>query len=261
MTSPSESALLDVAVAAARAAGNHALAHFGQAQKVAFRSRNDVKLQLDADCQALAEGVLRAAFPAHAVMGEEGGEFSEGADMLWIIDPLDGTVNFFNGLPHWCSSVAVRRQGEIVAAAVFAPYLDECYTATRQGDAHCNGRRISVSSTDQLEHALVLTGVSAILADERRRLACFGRMLGRTSKLRVLGAAALDLCFVAAGRADGLFEYALNLWDFAGGMLIAERAGGRFQRLYSVDSLHSGCLCTNGRIHDALLALVADPGA
>lgn len=223
-----------------------------------MRSRNDVKLQLDADCQTIAEQVIREAFPDHAVLGEEWGNLPADAEFLWVIDPLDGTVNYFNGLPHWCSSVAVQHRGESLAGAVYAPRLGECFTATRSGPAACNGAAIRVSATDNLEHALVLTGVSTILADETRRLACFGRLLANTSKVRVLGAAALDLCFVAAGRADALLEYALHLWDFAAGRLIVERAGGHYRPVLEVDALRSGCLCGNGLLDVPLFDLIRD---
>lgn len=256
MNRADESRFLEVAEAAARAAGEHALRCFGSAQQVAMRSRNDVKLQIDSDCQTIAERVIRGAFPKHPILGEEWGELPADAEFLWIVDPLDGTVNYFNGLPHWCSSVALHRCGEALAGAVYAPRLDECFTATHSGAAECNGQAIRVSATDQLEHALVLTGVSAILADEAVRLEKFGQLLANTSKVRVLGAAALDLCFVAAGRADALFEYALHLWDFAAGRLIVERAGGVFQPVLEVDALRSGCLCSNGRLQSALHTLM-----
>ena len=258
MSTAEERRFLATAEAAARAAGEHALRRFGQTQQVALRSRNDVKLQIDSDCQAIAENVIRDAFPDHAVLGEEGGAPPLDAEHLWIVDPLDGTVNYFNGLPHWCSSVALHRRGECLAGAVYAPCLGDCFTATRSGAAACNGAAIRVSKTDQLEHALVLTGVSAILADEEKRLACFGRLLANTSKVRVLGAAALDICFVAAGRADALLEYALHLWDFAAGRLILERAGGCYRPVLEVDALRSGCLCSNGRLDASLHALLLD---
>lgn len=246
---------LSVALDAALAAGGHAYRERGNTQHVEARTAHDVKLALDVTCQQLAEAVLRKSFPDHGVMGEEGGDLDADADWLWIIDPLDGTVNYFNRLPHWCSSVALRERGHIVVGVVFAPMTGECFTATLDGPACLNGKPIRVSSTDSLCDACVLTGLSAILEDPENRMGRLRSILGSTSKIRVLGASALDHCYVAAGRADGLVEYSLHVWDMAAGGLIVDRAGGHFEKVYMQSDLVSGSLSSNGVLHDPLREL------
>ena len=249
---------LSVALEAALTAGGYAYAERENLQQVEARTAHDVKLVLDSTCQKLAEAVLRKSFPDHQIMGEEGGTLDGGADWLWIIDPLDGTVNYFNRIPHWCSAIALRERGRVVAGVVFAPMTGECFTATLDGPACLNGVPIRVSSTDSLRDACMLTGLSAILEDPDDRMGRLKSILGDTSKIRVLGASALDHCYVAAGRADGLFEYALHVWDMAAGGLILERAGGRFEKVYKQSDLVCGSLGSNSLLHDPLRKLFVE---
>lgn len=246
---------LRVAVRSVMAAGDHALAECGKKQQIEVRTAHDVKLELDSACQTLVEDVILDTYPDHAVMGEEGGELDGSAEVQWVIDPLDGTVNYFHQMPHWCSSVALMEQGHVVLGVVYAPMTGECFTATVDGPACLNGDVIRVSSTNRLSDACMLTGLSAMLEDPEDRMGRLRAILGKTSKIRVLGASALDHCYVAAGRADGLFEYSLHLWDMAAGGLILERAGGKFERVHVQDDLVSGSLCSNGLLHDGLREL------
>lgn len=245
--------LLEIAVAAARAAGDHALANLHRRHEVFQRTAHDVKLQLDLECQAQAEQVVHQHFPQHPFLGEEGGDYVESAEQLWIVDPIDGTVNFSHGLPLWCASVAVRQAGRIAAGAVYAPMLNRLYTATADGSALCNGQPLHVSATGRLEESIVLTG---IFKEQPLSLELLATLTRTLQKVRIYGSAALDLCLLAHGQAEGYFESKIYLWDIAAAGLIAERAGARVEVLERFDALSCRLLASNGHIHDALKNLI-----
>lgn len=252
---PDHQELLACCTAAARAAGGHAFENYGRRGEIAQRSAHDVKLQLDIECQRIAESVIRAAYPDHRILGEEGGTFTDEGP-LWIIDPIDGTVNFMHGLPLWCSSVAVRVAGSVVAGAVFMPALKECFTATVDGPALLNGAPIQVSGVTRVADALVCTGLSKHVGKDPFTLATFEAISLKAQKSRLMGAAAVDICGVACGRADGYFESAIHLWDIAAAGLIVTRAGGRAEVLEQLDPVRMRYLCSNGRIHEELKGIV-----
>lgn len=254
--SPSHSDLLVCAVEAACAAGNHALANVRRRNEVARRFEHDVKLHLDIECQKKAEEVIRNAFPSHPVLGEEGGSFDAAANMLWIVDPIDGTVNFMHGLPLWCSSVAVRAGGEVVAGAVYLPVMKECFTATLGGPAMCNGQPIHVSGTETLATALVLTGLSKNLGEDLHTFDVLKAVSLKVQKARIMGAAAVDICHVACGLADAYIEAGIYLWDIAAAGLIARQAGARTEVIEKLSDVRFRFLCTNGKIHHALREVV-----
>lgn len=249
-------ALLDCAVAAARAAGRHALRHTKRRREVFALYRHDVKLVLDRECQAVAHGVIRRRFPDHGILGEEKLDSNRASEFLWIIDPIDGTVNFFHGLPIWCVSIAVQAQGRSAAGAVYAPELDEFYTARIGCPALCNGRPIAVSANARLNQALVSTGVGKQTRDNSSYAGLFETLGGRIQKLRILGSAALDICNVARGRTEGFFESGIFIWDAAAGSLIVEQAGGRAEILASGPGHRLALLASNGKIHERLKAIV-----
>ncbi len=253
---PSETRLLEVAVAAVHAAGRHALAHRRRRAEVAQRLQHDVKLVLDLECQRKAEQVIRAAFPNHAILGEEGASPNEAAGCEWIVDPIDGTVNFSHGLPVWCSSVAVRRGGETVAGAVFAPELGDLYTATRSGAARRNGRIIRVSEIARPEDAILATGLAAKTDDRVTSHGVFSALARRLQRVRIMGAAAVDLCHVAAGRLEGYLETSIYLWDVAAAGLIVRRAGGRTEVLEDLGGHRMRYLATNGLVHEPLREVI-----
>jgi myo-inositol-1(or 4)-monophosphatase len=255
--SPAIEDLLETAVAAARAAGTHALENRHRRNEVDSSSAHDVKLRLDRECQSVIEAVIHDAFPGHAVFGEEGGTRDGGAEYLWVIDPIDGTVNFQHDARHWGPSVACLRGGETVAGAVFLPALDECYTATVDRPAQCNGQPIRVSDTPTLEKSIVLTGLSKH-AGEEAALRVFRRLAQRAQKVRILGAAAADICMVAAGRADGYYETSLYEWDWAAAGLIARQAGARVEILEQHNELQARVMCATPRIADALRSALLD---
>lgn len=258
-----ESRLLTAAVEAARAATDHARQNRGRRHEVAQDFAHDVKLSLDTECQNIAIERIRAHFPDHAILAEE----SAGTDtdplhptpgFEWIIDPIDGTVNFSHGLPYWCCSVAVRLDGRTLAGAVHAADFNELYAATSSGPALCNGTPLQVSSVPTLAKSMVLTGLDQKPNLRGERYSVFRAISDSTQKTRVMGAAAIDICRVAAGQAEGYFESGIYTWDIAAGGLIVERAGGRIETL---DSLGPHCwrfLATNGHVHDPLKNVIME---
>jgi myo-inositol-1(or 4)-monophosphatase len=240
--------LLDVCVEAARTAGDHALKNNHRRGEIAQSFDHDVKLVMDSECQRVAEGVIHRHFPDHAVLGEEGSITSEHA-FEWIIDPIDGTANYTRGIPSWCCSIAVRRDSEILAGCVFIPVLNECYTATVDGPALCNGQPIQVSDIPTLGKATFFTGLTKDI--DPRSINFFSDMAQRANKIRILGSAAIDLCHVACGRSDGYFEAGLYLWDVAAAALIAERAGAVCTAWPRAEEHGLRFLGTNPHIHAA----------
>lgn len=250
--------LLEVAVNAARAAGRHAAGNLARRQESILVAAHDVKLALDVECQRIAERAILASFPDHAILGEEtaGATAPDHSPYVWIIDPIDGTVNFSHGLPFWCCSVAVQHRGRTAAGAVFAPALGELYTATATGPALRNGQPIHVSKTDRLEAALVMTGLDQKLSRRMKRLALFKAIAESVRKARVMGAAALDACRVAAGQADAYFESGIYTWDVAAAGLVVERAGGQIEALASPGPHRLVFLASNGHIHQPMKRLI-----
>jgi myo-inositol-1(or 4)-monophosphatase len=252
--------LLDGAIAAARAAGGHALAQVARRSEVLRGYAHDVKLQLDVECQALAEKMLLARFPDSVILGEEGPEAAvRGAGdtaLEWVIDPIDGTVNYSHGLPVWCCSVAVRRGGVTLAGAVYAPVPDELYSATCLSAATCNARPIRVSAVRDLGQAMIMTGLDKAVDPRRPAFEIFRAISIRVQKARVMGSAALDMCRVAAGQADGYFESGIFTWDIAAAGLIVQQAGGRAEVMGSQGGHRLRYLASNGLIHDELRQLI-----
>ena len=264
---PDLRALQDGAIAAARAAGQHALANVHRRGEALSRAHHDVKLALDVECQARASDVIRAAFPGHAILGEEdadtgprpgAGDEAPGA-YLWVIDPIDGTVNFSHGLRFWCCSVAVQHRGETVAGSVYAPAMEELYSARRRGGAWRNGEPIKVSTVADPAAAVVMTGLDKDPRGGIPPLTYFSRIASACQRPRVVGCAALDLCQVACGRADAYFESGIYIWDVAAAGLMVEEAGGKAEKLASLGGHRLQFLATNGRIHEELRALLTAP--
>lgn len=222
--------LLDTAIHAAREAGRVLREKLDQARTVDFKG--DVNLVTDADLasEQVLLGVLRSRFPSHRFIAEESGGSGAG-DFTWYVDPLDGTTNYAHGVPHFCVSVAVEGPGA-AAGVVFDPMRDELFAAARGQGATLNGRPIRVTSAAALKRALLVTGFPYDLeAHPEAPLGLFNRIVTRAQGMRRFGSAALDLCWVAAGRFDGFFEFGLKPWDVAAGALIVEEAGGVVKRI------------------------------
>ncbi len=217
---------LDSAVEAALAAGGLLRAHFGRVLTVDENHAHDIKLELDKRSQTLIESLLLARFPDHAILGEEGVRGEAGSEYEWIIDPIDGTVNFFYSIPHFAISIALRRAGKILVGVIYDPMRDELWTASEDTAAMLNGQPIAVSARTSLAEAVVSVGVAKSLESINHGLPLFERMVRSAKKCRMMGSASLDIAYVACGRLDAYIEGAISLWDIAAGLLLVEKAGG-----------------------------------
>lgn len=245
--------MLDTALEAASAAGKLLRQNFGSTLNVNLATHHDIKLEIDEQAQALITKVILADFPDHAILGEEGVTGSPDAPVRWVVDPLDGTVNYFYGIPHYAVSIAAQqRQGDqwqTVAGVVYDPELDEMFAATHDGPTTLNGQPVRVSDRAELAEAILSIGFFKSEETIRRALADFGRLVQQVRKVRIQGAAALDVVYVACGRYDGYQEYGIRLWDIAAGQLILERAGGRATVLATPDPHTFDAQMTNGKIN------------
>jgi len=198
---------------------------------IELKARNDLVSEVDRDTEAVIIEALHRAYPDHAITGEESGHAisaSNGSEYRWIIDPLDGTTNYLQGIPHYAISIAALRGRHIEHGIIVDPLKNEEFVASRGQGAHLNGRRIRVNPVTRLEDALLNTGIppGAIDTDLDRYMAQLGRFTGSCRAVRRLGSAALDLAYVAAGRSDGFWEFGLKPWDIAAGVVLVREAGG-----------------------------------
>ena len=218
---------LDAAVAAARAAGALLKEHLLVERRVNEFAAHDIKLELDVRAQDLITEMILARFPDHAIYGEEGIGGNQASEFQWIVDPLDGTVNYFYGIPHFCTSIAVRRNEKILAGVIYDPMRDELFCADGgDGTATLNGAPITVSTRAQLSETILSVGLAKVTETIDRNLPVLEQMIHRVRKCRMMGSAALDLAYVACGRLDGYIEAGISLWDVAAGILLVENAGG-----------------------------------
>lgn len=240
----------------AREAGSLLMDFFRQPVKIEYKGEADLVTVADRNSEALILQRIRQEFPGHDVMGEEGGRIESGSDYKWYVDPLDGTTNFAHGFPVFCVSLAVEHRGQRVAGAVFDPTRDEMFTAELGSGAQLNGETIRVSATSRLSDCLVATGFPSQKRHKNPNIHFYHQITLKTHGVRRAGSAALDLCCVASGRFDGFWEFKLNPWDTAAGVLIVEEAGGRVTDFsggpFQLASRET--LASNGLVHDALLA-------
>ena len=217
---------LDAAENAARAAGKLLRENFQQRQRVKAVAAHDIKLEIDVQTQELIGKLLLKEFPAHALYGEEGIVGDQSSDHQWIVDPLDGTVNYFYGIPHFCISIALRLQKEIVVGVIFDPIRSEMWIAQRGEVSKLNGNPIHVSDRAELAETVISIGLAKTGETINTNFPLLQQMIHRVRKCRVLGSAALDLAYVACGRFDAYIETGISLWDIAAGSLLVKNAGG-----------------------------------
>ncbi len=249
------SELLAAVTAAARAAAD--LLRTARPDRVKSKSNpRDLVTEWDVRSEELIRRVLAEHTPGVPVIGEEGGG-TETTELCWLVDPIDGTVNFAHGLPLWCVSIAAARGNELLAGVVVAPLLDWWFEATAGGGARDGtGARLTVSAIDRVDQALLVTGFPYDMASADNNLARWNHMQRVAGSCRRLGAAAIDLCLVARGNFDGHWENRLQAWDLAAGALIVREAGGTVTNMTGgAFDLYSGeVLASNGAIHGGLIA-------
>jgi myo-inositol-1(or 4)-monophosphatase len=254
--------LLAVAVEAAKAAGRLLLDYV----RSGFRIEHKASINLVTDADRAAEQCIidriRRSFPTHRTLAEERGSDTQPSSRYqWIIDPLDGTTNFAHGFPVYAVSIGVEGDGRGLIGVVYDPTRDELFTAEAGQGAHLNGQPISISDTALLEDALVVTGFGYDIRDTpNNNLDHFTRFALKAQGVRRTGSAALDLCYVAAGRFDGFWEISLNPWDMAAGVVILQAAGGYVTDLRgNAHSIYQPqLLASNAHIHNQMLAVIAE---
>ena len=217
---------VDAAENAARAAGKLLRENFQQRPRVKAVTAHDIKLEIDVQAQELIAKLLLDEFPTHALYGEEGIVGDQSSDHQWIVDPLDGTVNYFYGIPHFCVSIALRLHKEIVVGVIHDPIRNETWIGQRGEVSKLNGSLIHVSDRAELAEAVVSIGLAKTGETINTNFPLLEQMIHRVRKCRVLGSAALDLAYVACGRFDAYIETGISLWDIAAGSLLVENAGG-----------------------------------
>lgn len=256
-----ESELLAGAVAIVRDAGEIIKDGAKRPRSIHFKGRADLVTDTDIAVEEFLRERLGLLLPQSSFLAEEGSPEAVLAENTWIIDPIDGTTNFVHGLPFVATSVGLWRNGSVSLGIVNAPLLDECFTALKGMGAYKNGEPITVSKTPDLERALITTGFPyAVEMELPALLRRTGRVLSRVRGMRLYGAAALDLAYVATGQYDGFYEGCLQPWDVAAGWLLVTEAGGVATRMSGEEftvRAHD-VLATNGLVHKALQALMHD---
>ena len=248
-----------IAVRAAKAGGKILLKYFNSNLKVNYKGKIDPVTMADKSSQEAVAKILRNAFPGHSVVGEEDIKKTPRLKYCWIIDPLDGTVNYIHGIPFFCISIALLKNGKQLTGVVYAPCLDELFVAQRGVGAFLNGRKIKVSSNKRIVRSLVVTGFPYdIHSDSRKVMKSFAKVIVNVQGVRRLGSAALDLAYVAAGRFEAFWEKGLKPWDVAAGSLFVEEAGGRVSEFNGGNNYIFGntMLASNGLIHNSMIRLI-----
>ena len=254
------SGALAFAMATARDAGAILRERFGVNRTIEFKGVVDLVTDADRASEQLVASRLRATFPNHRVVGEEGIASSSGDEngYVWVVDPLDGTTNYAHGYPHFGVSIALAHDQDVLVGVIYDPMRDELFAAERGKGASLNGKAIGVTEESELIRSLVATGFAYDLSLRDAQLDIWRRMQGVTRGIRRDGAAALDLAWTAAGRLDGFWEDPLQPWDMAAGSLLVTEAGGRISAYANApyNAFGTGAVATNGRIHDAILAII-----
>ncbi len=217
---------------------------------------NNLVTEVDHASEKLIIDIIKTQFPDHYILSEESGAHVADSEFKWIIDPIDGTVNFANGIPLCCVSIGVEKAGQMILGAVFNPFLDEMFLAEKGKGATLNGKTLRVTEKNDVATSCLVTGFPYSYLDEPNGpLVVFEKLIRLGVPVRRLGSAAIDLCWVAAGRFDGFYEHKLNAWDSAAGYLMVEEAGGKVTdfkgNAYSPYQPH--IVATNGKLHNELL--------
>ncbi len=226
------SSFLDTAVDAAKQAGALIRDNYESDLKVNVLEEHDIKIELDVRSQRLISEIILKAHPDHSILGEEEGtdEGNPDSEYRWVVDPIDGTVNFYFGIPHFCVSIALQHRGETIVGVVYDPMRDELFTVAPDQPSMRNGEPISVSDRNTWEQAVITVGFSKTGEGMEAGIERFKRIAFKVRKTRMLGSAALGMAYIACGRLDAYIEEAVSLWDIAAGELLIQRAGGSVVR-------------------------------
>ena len=250
--------LFETALSAALSAGELLLSRVNSELNTKYKGRVNLVTSADQDAEQLIIDIIRDSFPAHQILAEERPAVATASEYRWIIDPLDGTTNYVHGLPFYAVSIALEWRGRIIVGVVNIPALHEVFTAIRGQGAYLNKKSILVSTTTQLNNALLATGFPYEQETHfHLNFELFKAFYQKCQGIRRAGSAAIDLCYVACGRFDGFWEYALNPWDVAAGSLIVTEASGKVTNIdrtpFRVDARQ--ILATNGRIMDEMYSI------
>lgn len=251
---------LDTAIKAATESGSVLIASLGKVSSVSLKAKNDLVTEVDLLSEKLIVDLIRSSYPEHSILAEESGSLDSASEYRWLIDPIDGTMNYAHTYPFFSVSIALEYKGETVLGVVHDPVKKETFTAESGKGAHLNGKSIAPSKTGSLESALLATGF--LHTDERiveANLIHFCNFIRSARGVRRDGSAALDLCYVACGRYDGFWELGLNSWDTAAGAFIIKEAGGRVTDLAGGDfTVYKGeIVASNALIHDQMVLQLA----
>jgi myo-inositol-1(or 4)-monophosphatase len=251
---------LDAPIEIAHEAGALLNSFFEGPIEIQYKGPMDVVTEADRRSEALITKRLSQEFPDHGIVAEEGGGHKGSSDYCWYVDPLDGTTNFAHRFPAFCVSLGLARRNEVIAGVIYDPFHRELYTAERGAGAFLNGRRLSVSKTDDLAEGLVATGFPPYASDHELNIQYYFRFTQACHGVRRAGSAALDLCSVAAGRFEGFWELKLNPWDKAAGVLMVTEAGGRVTDLSGgpFKLLENEVFASNSLVHDSMLQIFSE---
>lgn len=240
----------------AREAGALLMEYFRERVKVEYKGDVDLVTVADRKSEALILERIRGRWPSHDILGEEGGLHEQGSDYRWYVDPLDGTTNFAHAFPVFCVSLGVEHKGKRIAGVIYDPTRDEMFAAELGGGAYLNNQRIQVSKVSTLSESLVATGFPSHKRHKNPNIFFYHQITLRSHGVRRAGSAALDLCSAACGRFDAFWEFNLNPWDTAAGVLMVEEAGGRVTDFrgepFQIASRET--MASNGLVHDEMLA-------
>jgi myo-inositol-1(or 4)-monophosphatase len=240
---------LELATHAALEAGKLLRKHFGSDSVVDEACAHDIKLALDKESQDLITGILLGARPGDALYGEEGLAGNQESERQWIVDPIDGTVNYYYNIPHFCVSIALRVAGEIVVGVIHDPMVGETWTVAKGSPALLNGQPIRCSQRTTLAESILFVGCGKDDAAMRTGIERFHRASLRARKMRMMGSAALGMAYIASGRLDGYIESRISLWDIAAGQLLVETVGGSVQLTPNGDNADTyAIIASNGKI-------------
>ena len=257
--SPPNPLFLSTAIEAVVRAGHLQMAKFGTGVRVDKKGAIDLVTEVDLEVERMFRALVAQRFPDHDVLAEELGGASRSARHRWVFDPLDGTTNFAHGVPIFCASLALEIDGDAAVAAVYDPNREELFTAEAGVGSWLNGRSLRVSDKSTVLESMLVTGFPYTVHQEADAfLAVFGRVLKHARAIRRLGSAAIDICWVAAGRMDGFWEASLKPWDTRAAALILEEAGGRVTGMNGETWIPEDghILATNGLIHEEMVRVL-----